>query len=491
MALPSYRVLSGTQFRVGFGPRGTFQRLVLTDVHADRLAKCDGKIVAEHEPTRDRVAVLKADAGSRHKKIFRIPWELKGKEDVERATREVLLRSHGNFANRVVFQPLGLNDDDERSPDQSANAMLGAIYALWSGAENTVPHQILISINASSMVYEAFEIALEKHFFPYRQAENPNSGLPWKSTIGRSWARNFGRSGQNLFDYLKALSDKLERNDAAQNIYQVARERPEIFKAEDIDRMSAYVYESCKGIRATLFTLRMLGGRVGEAARMALVKYESDAAAAVVGDEKELIAQADEAELAEAVPIERARFFETLSPDSAAVDVNAMCSGEDSIGIRCNYDALWKRIGAISWKDDSGQVHRQFIRFHNAEPVTRSRMRNHLFSMGMRVANRKEAEKILQMLKIAVLERYGRKANPGSHLLDGTQEWFLNLCAEYRNHPTAFDSDSHVASFPEYIGKGTLYLHFQNHAEADRDSYRFLRILAEDFGLTFVSPREA
>jgi len=487
MTLPNYSVISGTKFRVGFGPRGTFQRLIITQVHVDRLAKLDGKIVVEPDHSRQRVDAISPDVESRHEKIFRIPWQLKSEADVALATREALLRSHGHFANRVAFTPLGVTDDGIISPDQSARSMLGAIYALWSGAENTVPHQILISIHADSMAYQDFKIALGQYFFPHRQAENPNTGLVWKSAIRRWGVRNWKKSGQNLLECLESLSGDLGR-EAALTIHEIAQKQPGIFKAKDIDLMSGY--EHFEGISETLLILRQLGGRVGEAARLALVNREKAAALDAVRNEMEWILEADEAELAKAIPMERAQFLETMSPNTAVPDVYVMCSGEDSADVRCNYSPLWGRIGTISWEDDSGRKNRQFISFHKAVPVTRSRINNELYTMGMRVANREEAERILRTLKVAVLARYGRMANAASHLLDGSQEWFLNLCAEYRDRPSAFDQNWHVASLPEDIGRGTLYLHFQNHAESDRDSHRVLRILAEDFGLTFISPRK-
>ena len=239
MALPNHSPLSGTQFRVGFGPRGTRQRLILTQIHVDRITGCDGRMVVNPDPSVDRVEMIAAPGGSRFKKFFKIPWQLRSEDEVYHATREALLRSYGHFANRIAFTPLGLDGDGKLSPDQSARAMLGASYALWAGEENKVPHQILISIHADSMAYQDFELALEKHFFPYRSAENPNSGLNWRRAARRWGVRNLRNDGQRLFECFDALGGNSGR-DAAQAIHQIARDQPDIFKPKDIDRMSGY-----------------------------------------------------------------------------------------------------------------------------------------------------------------------------------------------------------------------------------------------------------
>lgn len=484
MGLPRYPVVSGTQFRVGFGPRGTQQRLILTQVHVDRIAGCDGRVVVDPDSSVDHVETVAAPKGSRSKKFFQIPWELKSEEDVQRATREALLRSHGHFANRLALTPLGIGYDGALSPDQSARAMLGAVYTLWAGEENRVPNQILVSVHADEIAYQAFEQALETHFFPYRQADNANKGLGWKRKIARWGARAFRKEGQLLLEYLEILETPSGR-DAAAEILRFAQQRPNLFKPNDVNRM--VLFDTYPGIQETLYILRNVGGPTGEAARLALTNRERSFGMSAVMDEIAAIEQADKAEMAEAVMIERERFLESQSLELDRVYVDDMYFGDNSQDVRCKYNALWGKTGMIQWQDEQGQIHKQFISFHRAEPVTRSRMGNELFTMGMRVANREEATKILQMIKVVVLGRYGKKANAASHLLDGSQEWFLNLCADYHEAHNALDTDWYVASLPEDIGRGTLYLHFQNHAESDWDSHRVLRILAEEFGLIFLS----
>lgn len=488
MSLPKYPVLKGEQFRVGFGPRGVDQKLILTKVHVDRITGCNGRVVVDPDPSLERDSVISETTEGRIKKLFRIPWELRSEDDVQRATREVLRYAHDSFATRVAFTLLGVGNMSVLMPDQSVRAMMGAIYSLWSGSENTVPNQILISIYPKTLEDGDFEHTLKQHFFPYRPVENASKGIGWKRAVGRWATRSFLQIGQDLSDSLKSLETTMGREAASDKIFQLAQKRPGIFKPADVNRMSRFVSNS--EITNTLITLRSAGGPTGEAARQALIHHETEFARDVARNELALILQADKAELAKAVAVERERFFETLSLDSRAIDVDSMCIGENPGSVRCRYDTLWRRTGAISWNDGE-QTHRQFIRFHSAKPLTRSRMKNELFTMGMRVADREEAEKILTAIKDAVRDRYGHKANMGSHRLDGSQEWFLNLCAEYRDQLLGQDPDWFVGSLPEDIGRGTLYLHFQNHAESDWDSHRILRILVEEFGLNFVSPRDA
>jgi len=487
MALPSYTPLSGTQFRVGFGPRGTNQRLILTKVHVDRLAECEGKIVVDAKASRSSVDVVSADKNSRYKKIFRIPWELHTEENVARAVRESLRRANGNLCNRVAFTPLGYSDEGILSPDQSARAMLGAIYALWAGEENKVPHQILISIHADSMAYQDFEIALERHFFPHRQAENPNSGLDWKRAFGRWGARNLRGKGQILFERLEDLAGDNGR-EAALAIHEIAQERPGIFKAKDVDRLSAH--DSYDGIPETLLVLRQLGGKLGEAARMALINREKSEAMEVMRKEIERIDKADREELTEAVAEGRETFLDKMALGLNRVDVASLYSGTGPLDVRCSYNNLWGKLAMISWKNDSGQIRPQFIRFHRAEKVTKSPMRNELYSMGMRVANKEEALWTLSQIRGAAAKRYGNQVASVSERLDGSQPWFLNLSVEYREERPGQKFDWDSSDLPEDLGRGVLYLHFQNHAETDWDSQRVLQILSDHFGLTFISPKD-
>ena len=482
MGLPSYSRVSSAQFCVGFGPRGIGQRLILTQLRADRLADCDAQVVAEYDPGSEHIQKVALPIGSRSKNLFRIPWQLDSAENVEKATRRTLVYAHENVVRRIVFAPLGMGDDGVLAPDQSATAMLGAIYALWADEKIKIPSQILISIHADSTTYPAFKHALIRNFFPHRQAENPTSGLNLWSGFGRFGARKLRRVGDELANSLVQLSDGNDQG-AAETILRIAKERPNIFKADDIRLMKDK--DGIEAILETLFMLRSKGGKVGEAAREALISREKAEARKVIDGEMNKIAEADRTELF----AEREAFLETMTLGLNRVDVDKMCSGTGPHDVRCNYSGLWGKLAMISLRDDDGHVRPQFIRFHHATGVTKSRTKNKLFSIGLRVADKKEAVQILTSIRGAVSKEHADKTHPALYEVDGSP-WFLNMRAEYREDSRGQNFDWDSSDLPNNLGRGVLYMHFENHAESDWNSQILLRILSEDFGLTLLSPKD-